>query len=265
MGTGWPDTRERGNGSHEPSAREHSGPSGSIPWPGAMPRLTGDFCIRSMNGAPGATRTPDPRLRRPLLYPTELQARRRMRMTQGVVDDYPYLALPVLARTFLRATAPPLVVPAVRAGPRRRASAPRPWGRDEERAEGRLMPAPCHRWVVDAWSNRRTRAVLAPSVSPSGNVGGWEWQAAEVGTGAGRMCEGAGRPSSPFNRVTWSGSLPRRSPASTLEEFYLFLRRITRAAPISPMPSRARGAAAGTGTTVLTNQSLPVAFGPTIA
>jgi hypothetical protein len=28
-----------------------------------------------MNGAPGGNRTPDPRLRRPLLYPTELQAR----------------------------------------------------------------------------------------------------------------------------------------------------------------------------------------------
>src|SRR5262249_24600326 len=27
------------------------------------------------NGAPGGNRTPDPRLRRPLLYPTELQAR----------------------------------------------------------------------------------------------------------------------------------------------------------------------------------------------
>jgi hypothetical protein len=28
-----------------------------------------------MNGAPGGIRTPDPRLRRPMLYPTELQAR----------------------------------------------------------------------------------------------------------------------------------------------------------------------------------------------
>jgi len=33
------------------------------------------------NGAPGGNRTPDPRLRRPMLYPTELRARRHLRYT----------------------------------------------------------------------------------------------------------------------------------------------------------------------------------------
>src|SRR5207247_8234958 len=32
-------------------------------------------------GAPGGNRTPDPRLRRPMLYPTELRARRHLRYT----------------------------------------------------------------------------------------------------------------------------------------------------------------------------------------
>ena len=40
-------------------------------------------CIAAQaNGAPGGIRTPDPRLRRPMLYPTELQARRAVTIHQ---------------------------------------------------------------------------------------------------------------------------------------------------------------------------------------
>ena len=44
---------------------------------------TGVVAAELVDGAPGGTRTPDPRLRRPLLYPTELQARSGILATCG--------------------------------------------------------------------------------------------------------------------------------------------------------------------------------------
>ncbi len=38
-------------------------------------------------GAPGGIRTPDPRLRRPMLYPTELRARQKLRYTVRPLTD----------------------------------------------------------------------------------------------------------------------------------------------------------------------------------
>ena len=40
--------------------------------------------MRDSSGAPGRDRTCDPRLRRPMLYPTELQARSVIMATYGV-------------------------------------------------------------------------------------------------------------------------------------------------------------------------------------
>ena len=43
-------------------------------------------CRRIRSGAPGGIRTPDPRLRRPMLYPTELQARQALTIHQTIAD-----------------------------------------------------------------------------------------------------------------------------------------------------------------------------------
>jgi hypothetical protein len=51
--------------------------------------------VRETVGAPGGNRTPDPRLRRPLLYPTELQARapyRSMTLSMAVLGGDASLA-----------------------------------------------------------------------------------------------------------------------------------------------------------------------------
>ena len=40
-------------------------------------------------GAPGGIRTPDPRLRRPLLYPTELQTQEKMERVMGIEPTQP--------------------------------------------------------------------------------------------------------------------------------------------------------------------------------
>src|SRR5262245_28406493 len=43
------------------------------------PAPRGSVEVTEKNGAPGGNRTPDPRLRRPMLYPTELRARQGLR------------------------------------------------------------------------------------------------------------------------------------------------------------------------------------------
>ena len=69
---GRPSRVAQGGGST--GAPENPDNSGSAP-------ATGTTEARGRRGAPGGTRTPDPRLRRPLLYPTELQARASYRST----------------------------------------------------------------------------------------------------------------------------------------------------------------------------------------
>src|SRR6266568_2356462 len=53
---------------------------------------------RPRSGAPGGSRTPDQRLRRPLLYPSELRALRLLRVSKGARTLNPRIHSPVLYR-----------------------------------------------------------------------------------------------------------------------------------------------------------------------
>ncbi|SBP90111.1 hypothetical protein THIARS_90261 [Thiomonas delicata] len=50
-----------------------------------MPEKSTAFCFDSFFGLPGGNRTPDPQLRRLLLYPTELRAASGFRRVSGAV------------------------------------------------------------------------------------------------------------------------------------------------------------------------------------
>ena len=125
--------------------------------------------------APGGIRTPDPRLRRPLLYPTELQAQtgnQAIHPAGLLADRYRlYQTLPALSTPFLEKNRfrqqkqNPL--PGGRTGayitdfpPRR----PLPCG-----GRSCTFPSACHRTSFHQWAGKPSR--------PSRRTGGWHWTA----------------------------------------------------------------------------------------
>ena len=125
--------------------------------------------------APGGIRTPDPRLRRPLLYPTELQAQtgnQAIHPAGLLADRYRlYQTLPALSTPFLEKNRfrqqkqNPL--PGSRTGayitdfpPRR----PLPCG-----GRSCTFPSACHRTSFHQWAGKPSR--------PSRRTGGWHWTA----------------------------------------------------------------------------------------
>src|SRR5690606_23743595 len=65
------------------------------------PGISAPACMVEEDGAPGGIRTPDQWLRKPLLYPAELQARGRLFST---------IPAPDASIAFANATAPPILL-----------------------------------------------------------------------------------------------------------------------------------------------------------